>query len=216
LPAILAVIAPCALAKTVYVRDTLYVPLRGGESPEYRILHRGIRSGTKLELLAQDDESGYSLVRMEDGLEGYIQTQYLVDQPIARALLEQTEERLVELEATHQQTLVRNLELTNRNDELEEELASLQSAYEGTTRELEQIQQLAANVISIDEQNAQLAQEREMLEREIDDLLIANDNLEDRAAQEWFVRGGGVVVVALLLGFWVARRIYNRRTSGWS
>ena len=35
-----------ASADTVYVRDTLYVPLRGGQSQEHRILHRGLRSGS--------------------------------------------------------------------------------------------------------------------------------------------------------------------------
>ncbi|MCB1675993.1 MAG: TIGR04211 family SH3 domain-containing protein, partial [Halioglobus sp.] len=97
-------LAPCALAKTVYVRDTLYVPLRGGQGQEYRILHKGIRSGTPLEVLQENEETGYSLVRMEDGLEGWIQTQYLVDEPIARDLLDQANQKLDELEKLHEDT----------------------------------------------------------------------------------------------------------------
>ena len=43
--------AQLSFAETVYIRDTLYVPLRGGQSSEHRILHKGIPSGTELELL---------------------------------------------------------------------------------------------------------------------------------------------------------------------
>ena len=80
------IVSATALAETVYVRDTLYVPLRGGATAEHRILHKGIRSGTAMELLEADPESGYSRVRMGDGLEGWIQSQYLVDFPHRRRL----------------------------------------------------------------------------------------------------------------------------------
>ena len=48
---VLAVLAGgAATAKDVYIRDTLYVPLRGGQSTEHRILHRGLRSEEKAEV----------------------------------------------------------------------------------------------------------------------------------------------------------------------
>ena len=75
-------------ADTVYIRDTLYVPLRGGQSTEHRILHRGLRSGTELERLETSEDTGYTRVRTPDGLEGWLQTQYLVEEPIASTRLE--------------------------------------------------------------------------------------------------------------------------------
>ena len=93
-------LAQSLAADTVYVRDTIYVPLRGGQSTEHRILHRGLRSGTALERLQTNDESGYTLVKSEGGVEGWIQSQYLVEVPIARDLLKKTEDRLLELDSS--------------------------------------------------------------------------------------------------------------------
>jgi len=212
----LMTVAAAAAAETVYIRDTLYVPLRGGQSAEHRILHRGIRSGTPLELIRHNEETGYSLVRMEDGLEGWLQTQYLVDEPIAQDQLEDTEQQLLDLEAEHQQALLRIRELEEENAALTEELAGLNERHAQTTEELAEIRALSEDTIRIKEQNESLRAEQEALNQQIDALLIANDELQNDSSQEWFLRGGAVVIIALVLGFWFARRIYHRNISTWS
>ena len=58
------------VAEKVYIRDTLYVPLSGGQTQEHRILHRGLKSGLKLERLETNDETDYSRVPTVAGLEG--------------------------------------------------------------------------------------------------------------------------------------------------
>lgn len=209
-------LAAAAAAETVYIRDSLYVPLRGGQSSEHRILHRGIRSGTALELIRHNEETGYSLVRMEDGLEGWLQTQYLVDEPVASTVLEDTERELLDLEAEHQQALLRIQELEEENAGLTEELAALGERHADTTKELAEIRALAEDTIRIQEQNESLQAEREALNQQIDALMIANDKLQNDSAQEWFLRGGAVVIIALLMGFWFARRIYHRDAAIWS
>jgi len=213
---LLASLAQAAAAKTVYVRDTLYVPLRGGQSPEYRILHKGIKSGTPLELLETDEESKYSRVRMKDGMEGWIETQYLVDEPIARDELAATRQQLLDLQARHQKGLLRIQDLQSEREQMSKELESTRTDLDDTRQELERIRQLSANVIQVNEQNAELMTERDQLEQQIDDLLVANDKLQDTSNQLWFMRGGAVMLAALLLGFWVGRRIYHRRDSGWA
>ena len=83
----LLTISPFSFADEAYIRDTLYVPLRGGESSEHRIIHRGIKSGTPLERLETNEQTGYTRVRTGKGLEGWLLTQYLVDEPIASTQL---------------------------------------------------------------------------------------------------------------------------------
>ena len=107
-----------AIADRVYVRDNLYVPLRGGQSSEHRILHRGLRSGTELERLETNEDSGYTRVRTEGGLEGWLQTQYLVEEPIAAMQLDDMKAQLEQLESEHQQTLLRLRELREANEGL--------------------------------------------------------------------------------------------------
>ncbi len=207
--------ADVAMADTVYIRDTLYVPLRGGQSIEHRILHRGLRSGTAVERLEEDED--WTRVRTEDGLEGWLQSQYLVEEPIAQTRLDDLQSQLEELEAQHQQTLLRLHETNEANEALTVAESDATEKNAELTDELTRINELAANVIAIDEENKQLNESQEELLSRIDALNAENESLSDDSAQQWFLRGAGTVLIGLLFGFWIGRRIYHRRnTSGWA
>ena len=93
---------------------------------------------------------------MDDGLEGWIQTQYIGEQPIAALQLAKiTRERddlqrsLEELQERLQQAVAVRNQLSVDNDQLAQESAGLK-------RELQRITQLASDTISIDRQNQSL------------------------------------------------------------
>ena len=152
----LLTVSQLSFADEVYIRDMIYVPLRGGESTKHRIIHRGIRSGAPLERIEINDAK---------------------------------------------ETLTREQgNLADQNARLVEDLATI------TT--------LSGNVIAIDEQNKQLSEERDVLLQQINDLNELTDALSDDRAQQWFLRGSGVVLAGLLLGFLLGRRIYHRRYHG--
>lgn len=206
-----------AIADRVYVRDNLYVPLRGGQSSEHRILHRGLRSGTELERLETNEDSGYTRVRTEGGLEGWLQTQYLVEEPIAAMQLDSMKAQLDQLEAEHQQTLLRLRELRETNEALNASQGNLNSEKAQLAAELEKVTALSSNVIAINEENKQLNDDRETLLDEIARLNKDNDEMSSDRAQDWFLRGAGTVLLGLLFGVWIGRRIYQRRNnSGWA
>ena len=203
----LLTISPFSFADEAYIRDTLYVPLRGGESSEHRIIHRGIKSGTPLERLETDEQTGYTRVRTGKGLEGWLLTQYLVDEPIASTQLDIVKSELQSLDTKHQQTLLSLKEvkearkvLADQNELLAEDLATI------TT--------LSANVVVIDEQNKRLSEERDVLLQKIKNLNEITNALSDDRAQQWFLRGAGVILIGLMFGFWFSRRIYHKRYSG--
>jgi len=193
------------------------VPLRGGQSTEYRILHRAIRTGTRLERLETNEETGYSRVRMSDGLEGWLQSQYLVEEPVSRDLLEKVQQKLNALTSSHQKTLNELEELKSREAGIAEANLSLQSKNDELSEELKSLTNLASNVIAIDEQNQQLIEEHDVLLSDIDDLSVANQSFQDTSDQQWFLRGAGIILLGLLIGFWISRKIYNKHSStGWS
>ena len=208
---------PFLLADTVYIRDELYVPLRGGQSSEHRILHRGLRSGTPLERLETNDETGYTRVRLKDGMEGWLQTQYIVDEPVAADQLANMKSQVEGIEATHQQTLLRLREATEESDRLKAEAADLSARNEKLKSELQHITGLAADAIAIDQENRRVLDERDSLLAEINALQSRNERRDDDNARQWFLIGAGVVLTSLLLGFLIGRRIYTRRsTGGWA
>lgn len=206
-----------AHAETVYIRDTLYVPLRTGQSSGHAILHRGLPSGTALTLIEEDEASGYSRVRLEDDTEGWLPSQYLVEEPIAADRIESIEKELVDLEAQHQRALQRVQEAEAATVAATSRHAELEAKNESLREELNRINLLAADAIAIDLANQDLKQSRDALRAEINAMSVVNQTLRRNSNQVWYVSGAGTVLIGLLFGFYAARRIYQRRSiSGWS
>ena len=86
-----------AVGDVNYISDVLTVPLRSGASTAHRILHRGLPSGTQLTILAIDEEANFTQVRTAGGMEGWVRSQYLIGEPIARVKLIAAEKRLQSL-----------------------------------------------------------------------------------------------------------------------
>ncbi|MFT5014983.1 MAG: SH3 domain protein [Planctomycetaceae bacterium] len=205
-----------AATETVYIRDEIYVPLRAGQSNEYRILHQGIRSGTVLERTEVNEETGFSRVKTPNGLEGWIQNQYLITEPIARDRLRALQGQFVALQAdydTTQKNLAGEIQTatiaTASILQLEQERVDLST-------ELNRITELAANVIQIDQQHESLQTEISALNQQIEDLEVVNANLLDTTNQTWYMIGAGTIFLGLILGLWLGRQMYTRRDPGWS
>jgi SH3 domain protein len=99
-------------AADAWISDKLTVPLRSGPSTSHRILHRGLPSGTELTILARDENSDFVQIRTSRGTEGWLPSQYLVNQPIARDRLVAANRRITELTATVER---QRKDLANRN-----------------------------------------------------------------------------------------------------
>src|SRR5262245_3520620 len=82
-----------------WVSDDFAVPVRSGPSNSNRILHKGLPSGTYIDVVERDDAAGFVHVTTTSGLDGWIEAQYVTDQPIAKIRLEQATERIAQLEA---------------------------------------------------------------------------------------------------------------------
>jgi cyclophilin family peptidyl-prolyl cis-trans isomerase len=108
---LLGLLATSAWAEVRYIDDTLLVPLRRGESSQHRIIHRGLPSGTKLELLGENTETGYAHVRTPGGTEGYVPVQYLRKTPIARDQLAEAQKTIAALTSKSKPVQAQLLEL---------------------------------------------------------------------------------------------------------
>ena len=81
-----------------YVTDEFKIMMRTGESSGHKI-KRTIKSGTRLELISSNRETGYSRVKIDNGIEGYVLTRQLLDEPVARDQLKEARQKLEELQA---------------------------------------------------------------------------------------------------------------------
>lgn len=201
----LLLLSSLAAAKTVYISDIIYVPLRGGQSTQHKVIHKGVKSGTRLELIEENSDTKYSLVRTPEGLEGWVHQQYLTSNPIARNQLKSLSSRLEKQKKEFGLTLKALQNLEKKHKLLQEENA-----------DLNRIKQLSVDVISVDKENTTLKAENESFFLQTSQLEQMIMELESSNLHRWFMAGAATILLGLLFGFVIARRIYNRsQASGW-
>ena len=203
--------AGAAGAESAWVTDQFEITLRSGPSTSNAI-ELMLDSGTKLEVLERDPESGYSRIRTSGGVEGYVLTRYLMNEPAAREQLASLTSQLTS-EAT-------------RGSSLSSQLSAIRSQYESATRQIEtlereksdleeelaEITSTAANVLSINNQNKQLREQLASEEIRVATLEQENRELTSQTTRYWFMSGALVLVVGMILGLWLPRIRWQRRS----
>ena len=199
-------------ADEAWVSDQFEVMLRTGPSTSNAI-ERVLRSGTALEVLDIDSEAGYARVQTTAGTEGWVLSRYLMNEPSAREQLERLTGQLTNAtnassSVTEQLDAVRGEQNTanNRIAVLEREKSSLES-------ELAEIKRTAANVLAIDKQNKDLRDQLATTEIEVSTLEQTNRELTGQATRYWFMTGGLVLVIGIILGLWLPRIRWQRRSG---
>lgn len=201
-------------AETRYIIDSLYVPVRSTDSPQGRIIHKGLKSGTALEVLGQNEDGNFTRIRT-GSLEGWIPSQYLVNEPIARVRLEAAQQQLNTLQedASKLRSLVRTLEENNKL--LEKQSSESNQQAKQAVEELAEIKKIATNSIQLNENNKQLVKENEQLRTEVAVLSSEVERLKQRTEQEWFLNGVIAVGFGVVLALAIPRLAPRRRRGEW-
>ena len=203
-------------AETMYIKDVLYVPVRAGEGNQYRIVHQGLRSGTPLEVIEQNEDTGYSYIRFGDGKEGYIQTQYLTDEPIAEDRLERVQSKLEEARNALSNT---RSELEGTQAALEEtraEKQELESRLASVSDELERVKSISQNAINLEKRNTELREARQELQKEVEVLATENQRLKDSHESSYLLTGGGLVIAGIFIAVIFPLLKPSRKSDNWA
>lgn len=198
-------------AEPGWVSDQFEVMLRTGPSTGNAI-ERMLPSGTALEVVERDSESGYSRVRTAAGTEGWVLTRYLMNEPSAREQLTTLTGRLTNANAQGS-TLTSQLgAIKGEYDSAKSEIASLQRANQQLENELAEIKRTAANVLAINTQNQELREQLTTAEIASATLEQQNRELSSQTTRYWFMTGAAVLVVGMILGIWLPRIRWQRRS----
>ena len=210
--------SPQLMAQEIrYITDELFVPVRSGQGTQYRIVHRGLPSGTRVTVKETDEEAGYSLVVTDGGTEGWLLTRYLESELPA-------EERLANVQAKYDAMLgdensLRSqlVEARAQTDAINDELDAARAELEETRTELAEVRRISGNALSLDEMNRRLAQESEVLKTRVEVLEADNLRLEDSREGVAFRNGALAVLLGVIIAVIVPRlRPRRRNTSGWA
>lgn len=186
-----------AQAKTMYVNDVIKITMRTGPGINHKVI-RMPQSGQQVELL--DDQGDWSYVRLPSGEDGWVLSRFLTDKlpnEIQLARLRERQEaldgRISELQAENERLEAENRTLSERSrtavEEAEEATASYAALRAESTDYLEMKSAYEAAA-------AELATQKERAET----LGARVDRVEWQSNVVWFVTGGGVFLVGLVIG----------------
>ena len=204
-------VAQTAWSESAWVSDEFEITLRSGPSTSNAI-QLMVGSGTELEILERDADAGYTRVRTGGGTEGWVLSRYLMTEPSAR---EQLQTLSGQLSSANTQGSSLNTQLSairgeygtaqKRIDTLEREKGQLE-------KELADIKRTAANVLVINDDNNALRNQLMDTDIRVDTLEQENRELSSQTMRNWFMTGGLVLVIGIILGLWLPRIRWQRRS----
>ena len=199
--------------KSVWVSDEFLVPLRSTPCARCTIVHRGLKSGTQLRLLEVVDGWGHLITSR--GVEGWMEEQYLVDQPIARIKVKQQQKELAALKKRNTELEEIVEELNQASKAVRGELDSSQDNQKSLATQLAEIREISSDAITLSEQNQQLVKNNHMLQRENDSLKANVDDLQKDQRNESFLYGGLTVFLGAILVILIPKLRGRKRFSEW-
>jgi SH3 domain protein len=184
-----------------YVSDQFYVPLREAPCSRCKIVHRGLKSGTKLMLIRLQE--GWALTKTGNGTEGWVEEQFLSDTPVARMQLIKDQKTLQTLKTRNDKLEEIMRELRQQSNALRGELDSTSGNNDNLAVELANIKEISADAIALNTQNQQLVKKNHLLQGDNDVLKANVDNMKKDRSNQSFLYGGitaflGAILVALI------------------
>ncbi len=180
-------------AQTQYVTENLNTYLRKGPGDQFKISGT-IQAGEKVTLIERKER--YSLIRDSKNREAWILNSELTTTPSSKELTPQL----------HQQVQELTLKLNKIDNDWQQRTAEMQ-------RRTQQAEQKSSDLL---DQNAQLKREINILKNKNRDLETMQDAEAREIMIQYFIYGGSVLGVGLLLGLLIPIVLPRRKRSQWS
>ena len=198
-------------AESAWVTDQFEITLRSGPSTSNAI-QLMVGSGTRLEVLERDADSGYTRVRTQGGTEGWVLTRYLMNEASAREQLQNLTSQLTNANSRGSSLDTQLSAIRSQYDTANRKIQALERDKAAVETELAEIKRTAANVLSVNEQNKSLRDELTAAQIRADTLEQENRALASQTKRYWFMAGALVLLVGILLGIWLPRVRWQRRS----
>ena len=199
-----------AWSESVWVSDEFEVTLRTGPSTGNAI-EIMINSGTELEALERDADTGYTRVQTRGGTEGWVLTRYLMVEPSAREQLQTLTGQLTDASSRGSSLNNQLAAIRSEHDTAERRIEELERDKTELQQELADIRRTAANALAVNDENTKLRDRLMDSDIRVDTLEQESRDLSDQSSRYWFMSGGLVLVIGMVLGLWLPRIQWQRR-----
>lgn len=202
-------------AESRWVSDELLLPLRSGKGNEFRILDKGLKSGTKLKVLEEDPTGEWTRVETPRNKQGWVRSQYIVNQPTAAIQLKSMSVQLAKYKAENGQLKTQLSSTKNNGSQLSKELNSAEQKVARLTKELQNITNISSGAIALNDRHQTLTREHQILLTELDVLKADNEQLQDSSNHTFFLYGIGAVLLGAIIALIAPHLRPKKRHSEW-
>ncbi len=200
-----------------YITDEILVPVRSGAGGEYRIVNKGLPSGTPITLFSLSEDGVWAEVETRGGTRGWLRAQYIQAELPTKILLEQAEARYRQLEADRDKLLSMLDDTQSEAYAADGELEELRERLATTDAELLEIRRISGAAIELDARNQSLARELENKRSEAELLKLENVRLKERIDSNMLIDGALAVLLGVIIALLAPRLMpKRRRNDGWS
>lgn len=213
---VLSLLSCTAWSQSMYIDDTLLVPLRSGEGTNFRIVHKGLKSGMKLEILEQSQQSGYSKIRTPGGIEGFLPTRYLTSSPIAKIRLLKANKDMSLLQTENIELKKELSTITKAHKSLDQNFKKTSTELASNSKELTNIKSISSNALNLDRRNRELRESNEQLRSQLELLQTENMRLKDKSESNTMLMGGGLVTLGIIIALVIPLIRPSKKTDSWA
>lgn len=217
-------------AETRYVSDVLVITMRADEDNNSGVI-QSLRSNTPLEVLEETEE--YLKVRTENNQEGWVNKRYITSNIPKPKLIAQLGEKINRLEVNLEAVEKEKKQLENELEEIRQKqghsIGKYQSAIEQERRDAQKINeenkdisekynqllnqsqnvtQMAQKIEKLENENIQLQVLEKKNSKTIEKMTTETNDLFQTGMIRWFIAGGAVLLVGILLGKISRRKDY--------
>ena len=199
-----------------YVTDLIFTPVRTGPGGDYRIINKGLPSGTEVTYYGLSEDGVWAEIETKGGTRGYLRAQYLQANAPRGS-------QVNALEATLAKEVERAAQLQRDLDEATAQLTSTDSSMSAAARELEQtretlaeVKRVSANAIQLDQMTKSLTGKLEDANARNDLLKLESARLQDRISSNRTIEVVVLIALGIMIALLVPRlSVKRRRNDGW-
>ncbi len=199
----LLILPSLAFAETVYVTENFEITMRTGPGTDHKIISL-IQSGKALEMLQKGE--AWSMVRTQNGREGWVLTRYITnDQPCAMVLervrqdYDVLSEKYKDIKTQHETLNTKEKALESNLSQSEQDRNELSQAYTKLKKE-------SAQYLDLKKRHEKITAELQAEKNRSAKLDDENMQMKRNRIIQWVLTGGGIMLVGFFIGLFSSRR----------
>ena len=187
-----SVTVPAQAEEKRYISDELSTWVRSGPGDQYRLVGK-LNAGEQVTLLQTNNESQYGQIRDAEGKTNWIPLAQLSAEPSLRTRVPQLEQQV---------------------KDLTDKLANIDSSWNQRTADMQKKVAASDSVINgLKDENQQLRNQLIVAQKKVNAANVQLDDKQRAIIMRWFMYGGGVAGVGLLLGLLLPHMIPRRKKN---